>query len=122
MSTHRWGAALLAGLALACSGILGVDDERESAVSQLCKCEDVAGSSSALFDSVGACQVELSARLDGARTQVRATWLATFQKDGCKNCATHETCLKAPPICRPKDASCSQDLQCCNTCDQGTCT
>lgn len=114
--TSRSGAAALVALLSSCASVLGVDDERRSAVDAVCEC----------YDDEQDCRKHISTRLDRALAADREAWLQNFHSDACGqgSCSQVSACLALEPTCGVQDDKCEDEFAlCCPgfTCVDGEC-
>ncbi len=119
-------AVMLFGMA-SCVSALGIDEERESAVTALCQC--ASGAPQKAFEEFDDCTRTVNSDLDSASAGTRAAWLNNFSKNNCHECKTPANyvmdCLRIEPTCKQLIESCTLvgGLPCCpgSVCKNGKC-
>ncbi len=119
-------SAVMLFVMASCVSALGIDEERQSAVTALCQC--VSGPSKA-FEDFDDCARAFNSDLDSASAGTRAAWLQNFSENSCHECKTPvdyvKECLRIEPTCRQSIETCNpgKSLPCCPglSCSGGQC-
>jgi hypothetical protein len=105
--------AAVAVLASSCVSVLGLDEEHDSAVEKLCKCEAVAKLKN---DSYDECVAYFTKRLNAASEPARAKWMEMFDRECSKDCTRWASCVALPATCT-LDSDCL-DANCADCCGE----
>lgn len=105
-------SAVLALVAVSCAQILGVADQQDDVVADMCLCR-------AELSFLGeTCDAFLRRQLDGVTDEKRASWLAHYAQT-CGDCSTVRDCFYTAPTCAT--LSCTRPEECCSYRQDGGC-